>query len=63
MDGGVPNFVIQNDLGGTAGAGELDPALIDDLTDANSMLSVACRASNDAAVRAHVDFLSVRRGK
>ena len=53
---GFPNFVIQNNLCGAVGAGELDPALICDLANSNNMLGAACRAPNDAAIRAHVDF-------
>jgi hypothetical protein len=56
MDGGIADFVVQHNLGGAAGAGEFDPALICDLSDANSMLGATFRASNNAAIGAHVDF-------
>jgi hypothetical protein len=52
----LPNFVIQNDIGSAVAAGELDPALICDLSNADNMLRAASRAPNDAAIRAHVDF-------
>jgi hypothetical protein len=56
VNGRFPNFVIQNNIGSAAGAGELDPALICDLSNSNNMLGAACRAPNDAAICAHVDF-------
>jgi hypothetical protein len=56
VNSGFANFVIQNNICRAGGAGELDPALICDLSNSNNMLGAACRAPNDAAVRAHVDF-------
>jgi hypothetical protein len=50
------DFVIQNDISRAIGAGELDPALISDLSNADNMLRPTGRTLNDAAVRAHVDF-------
>jgi hypothetical protein len=55
MNSRFPNFVIQNNVGSAAGTGELDPALICDLSNANNVSLAACRARNDAAVRTHVD--------
>jgi len=50
------NFVIQNSICTAADAGELDSALICDLSNSNNMLGAACRARNDVAIGAHVDF-------
>jgi hypothetical protein len=53
---GFANFVIQNSICAAADAGELNPALICDLANSNNVLGAACRAPNDVAIRAHVDF-------
>jgi hypothetical protein len=50
-----PNLVIQNNVDGAVRAGEFDPALICDLSNADNMLGAACRARHHAAVRAHAD--------
>jgi hypothetical protein len=56
VNGRFTNFVIQNNIGSAVGAGELDPALICDLSNSDNMLRAACRAPNDVAIRTHVDF-------
>jgi hypothetical protein len=50
------DFVIQNDISRAVRAGEFDPALICDLSNSDNVLRAACRAPNDAAIRAHVNF-------
>jgi hypothetical protein len=61
VNSGFLDFVIQNDIGRAIRAGELDPALISDLSNADNMLCPTGRTPNDAAVRAHVDFSALLR--